>query len=252
MLVSLLGLGVACGGAAFTSVGRDDGGSGSESGAGGGSSSGDNGSSSGGGSSNGGNSSSGGGGSSGGGSSGGSTGSSGGCIGCVDGGPPTLCPAQVPTAGHGCAHDGLVCEYGASTVESCNTVATCSQSQWQVQSPGASMNCASSPGPMCPASYSAVPRNMHCSNFDLVCDYPEGRCACEALGGPVPLDASAAARWACQDPGSGNCPTPRPLLGSACNQAGVTCNYGACSVPGGSAEQCNNGIWTPAAIPCPL
>jgi hypothetical protein len=107
-------------------------------------------------------------------------------------------------------------------------------------------------GPMCPATFAAVPQNTHCGNYGLVCDYTQGRCACTTFAGPVAIDASAAARWICQNPSDATCPKPRAPLGSACSQQGLTCDYGSCSVPGGSAEQCDAGIWQQAFTPCPL
>jgi hypothetical protein len=243
LVISLTVLTGACGGATFTIVPGEDGGS--ESGGGsGGSGSGSGGSGSGGGGSNSGGS--------GGSSNGGNSGSSGGCNGgCVDSGLPSPCPSQLPASGRPCAPNGLVCEYGMSPVQSCDNVANCSASVWQIQGPSASANCAPGPGPMCPASFASVPQNTHCNSYGLICDYPQGRCACTVTSGPVPLDASAAARWACQNPATPGCPMPRAPLGSACTQQGLSCDYGACSVPGGTSEVCSSGIWKPGLVACP-
>jgi hypothetical protein len=105
-------------------------------------------------------------------------------------------------------------------------------------------------GGTCPSSFAGVPRNAHCSPYGLYCDYPQGRCACAVAAGPEPLDASAAAEWICQDP-QASCPQPRPPLGSACTQEGLQCDYGSCSIPGGTGEQCTGGIWVEAPVPCP-
>jgi hypothetical protein len=262
LVASLAGLTVACGGATFTiAPGEDSGSSGSSSGGSGssGSSSGGSGSSGsssggsgGGGSSSGGSGNGGSNGGSGGGSGGGSNGgSSGGCVnGCVDSGPPSACPSQLPASGRPCAPNGLACEYGMSPVQSCNSVANCSASVWQIQSPNGS-NCASGPGPMCPASFASVPQNTHCTNYGVICDYPQARCACTVTSGPALLDASAVARWICQNPTTAGCPTPRAPLGSACKQQGLSCDYGACSIPGGTSEVCDSGIWKPAMVACP-
>ncbi len=184
--------------------------------------------------------------------SGGGMGSSGGCAAaCTDAGIPSACPSALPTAGHACAPSGLECEYGKSTVEACNSVATCGSSGWQIRGSSTTANCAAGVGPQCPASYASVLQNTHCANFGLDCDYAMGRCACAVLSGPVVLDASAAARWICQEPAMG-CPKPRAPLGSPCAQDGLFCDYGTCSIAGGSAEQCTGGIWKTANTACPL
>jgi hypothetical protein len=103
---------------------------------------------------------------------------------------------------------------------------------------------------MCPATYFSVPRMSHCTPYGGWCDYPQGRCACTVQAGGVPLDASAEATWICQDP-QGGCPIPRPRLGTVCPQEGLTCDYGACDIPGGVAENCAGGIWTQAGVACP-
>jgi hypothetical protein len=81
-----------------------------------------------------------------------------------------------------------------------------------------------------------------------------GRCACEAYaGGPVLLvDSSVQGRWVCQDPGAQGCPLPRPPLGSTCTQNGLSCDYGTCTVPGGTAEICEGGIWKSTIVACPV
>jgi hypothetical protein len=104
---------------------------------------------------------------------------------------------------------------------------------------------------MCPATYASVPRMTHCEGYGGWCDYPQGRCACTVEGGAIPLDASAEAIWLCQDPGVAGCPVPRPRLGTVCSQEGLTCDYGACFVPGGIGESCTGGIWTQAGVACP-
>jgi len=101
-------------------------------------------------------------------------------------------------------------------------------------------------------SFASVPQGYHCVDNGLVCDYPQGRCACNASrGGPVLIDASASATWACQVPTTQGCPTPRPPLGSPCTQTGLFCDYGGCNIPGGTAEQCTGGRWQQAFAACP-
>jgi hypothetical protein len=260
LAIALSGLVAACGGAAFTGAGGDGGGSegggGSSSGVGGSSGGSSGGSASGGSSGSGsGSGSSGGSGSGSGSSSGGSSGggSSGGrCdAGCVDGGGPSPCPAHLPPVGTSCSQAGLECEYGTNPVQSCDFVATCTQSIWQIQSPSTSANCSISPAPTCPSSFSSVPQGSHCGSlYGLICNYPQGRCECTVSGGLVPLDASAVATWQCQDPSVG-CPIPRAPLGSACTQPNLNCDYGACFIQGGSAETCTNGVWKQSFVACP-
>ena len=242
LIVPLATMSFACGGATFTTDTDTD--------AGGGSSGGGSGSTSGGSSG----ASSGGGGSGGSGSSGGSTsggGSSGGCGDCVDSGPPVLCPPEAPTR-TACSPHGLECEYGSSPVQGCDTVSTCNGT-WQTQGP-TDTSCGATLDKGCPTTFEAASAGGSCSESGLVCDYPRGRCACGGgFGGPVLLvDGSIQGRWTCQDPSTAGCPVPRPPLGSACSQEGLFCDYGSCNVPGGSGEQCTSGIWTPAAVACPV
>jgi hypothetical protein len=164
------------------------------------------------------------------------------------------CPSSAPTDGTACGPQGLTCEWGSSPVPDCDTVALCNGGRWQVTPHGpGGLDCGGGPQGTCPASFSSVPRQQHCSPYGMYCDYPEGRCACAVPAGPgFPADASAVAEWICQDPQSG-CPQPRPVLGSACSpsQTNLECDYGACSIPGGTAESCTGGIWVQGGVACP-
>jgi hypothetical protein len=242
LIVPLAMMSLSCGGATFTTDTDAGGGS-----SGGGSSGGGSGSTSG---SSGGNGSSSGSGS--GGSSSGSGGSSGGCGDCADSGPPALCPPEPPTSRNACSPHGLECEYGSSPVQGCDTVSTCNGT-WQTQGP-TDTRCGATLDKGCPTTFEAASAGGSCSESGLVCNYPRGRCACGGgFGGPVLLvDGSIQGRWTCQDPSTAGCPIPRPPLGSACSQQGLACDYGSCNVPGGSGEQCSGGIWTPAAVACPV
>jgi len=64
------------------------------------------------------------------------------------------------------------------------------------------------------------------------------------------VDGSVQSHWACQDPATPACPLSRPSLGSACTQNGLFCNYGGCSVPGGTAVQCEGNLWQDAQVAC--
>ena len=168
------------------------------------------------------------------------------------GGVESPCPGSPPGDGSACGPQGLTCEWGASPVEACDEVALCNGGRWQVtaQGPGG-LDCMPGASGTCPSSFASVSRESHCSPYGLYCDYPQGRCACTVAAGPgFPADASAAALWLCQDPAPG-CPEPRPLLGSACAQEGLQCDYGSCDIPGGTAEACQGGLWTEAGVACP-
>ncbi len=164
------------------------------------------------------------------------------------------CPASVPSAGAACTRSGLECEYGTSPVTACNTVATCAGSTWTITPPNSSGGaCRGSLDSQCPATYALVPKGSHCSDPNLVCDYPRGRCACEAPTGGIVVLADASlmtTTWMCQT-GTTGCPDTRPALGTACSPEGTSCDYGACTIPDGTAEECTGGVWQSGAIACP-
>ncbi|HEX7604170.1 MAG TPA: hypothetical protein VF316_21275 [Polyangiaceae bacterium] len=171
----------------------------------------------------------------------------------VDGGATSPCPAQPPTAGAKCAPPAFTCEYGTSANRACNTVATCGPSgTWTTQTPG--LGCWVKNPPKCPSTYASVPQGTSCSDsYPLDCNYPEGICSCTPFGGgPMPMDASAAARWYCDVPADPQCPTPRAKLGTTCTTPDLLCDYGACTFPDGTAMMCNGGYWQPTDVPCPL
>ncbi len=232
LLLSLLAV-VACGGATFSGPDAGDGGGSSSGSASGGSSGSSSGSSSGGTTS-----------SSSGSSSGGTTSSS-------SGSPVAGCPGSLPTQFAPCSENGLVCEWGTSPDPSCDDSATCNSGSWAIPSAPAGV-CAPSAPIVCPSSFASVARMSACTPYGGFCDYPEGRCACSVPEGPAMMNPPSAI-WLCQDAGPG-CPTPRPRLGTPCSpkEEGMQCDYGSCTVPGGSAEQCTAGVWMPAAVGCPL
>ena len=179
----------------------------------------------------------------------------GGSSGSSSGGPGRgPCPASQPSAGSPCNPKGLTCEYGGpDDVQGCDTLATCQQGgTWAIQPPTVT-NCGTV-SPACPATYASVPQGSSCSSYGAVCDYDQGRCECTSGGGPVCItpDGSTCMFWFCQSPKTPGCPERRPALGSACSMPNLTCDYGACSVQGGSAEACTNGVWVETFIPCPL
>jgi hypothetical protein len=167
----------------------------------------------------------------------------------ADGGSTPVCPAASPGQGGACGPQGLTCEWGSSPLLECDVVGTCNGGRWEVTTVGPG-ECGPPPTGTCPSSFAAVPRGTHCSPDGLECTYPEGLCACAPTGGPPVVDASAITAWACQDPAPG-CPQPRPRLGTPCSQDGQQCDYGACTIPGGTAEACQGGLWVESAVHCP-
>ncbi len=169
-------------------------------------------------------------------------------------GGPSPCPSAPADDGSACGPQGLECEWGASNVEECDTVGHCNGGRWQVTSPAAgSSNCGASVDPACPASFGAVPAAGSCASDGLVCDYPQGRCACATPSIVTSLDGSVSPdEWFCQDPGAG-CPPLRPRVGSACQDSEAQyCDYGAeCTIPGGAVEACTGGIWVELPPSCP-
>jgi hypothetical protein len=52
--------------------------------------------------------------------------------------------------------------------------------------------------------------------------------------------------WSCSSPL--DCPEPRPRIGDACTDPGVTCDYGACF--GAPLLECQGGIWIEQDVAC--
>jgi hypothetical protein len=220
------GASAGCGGSTVSSGsdgGNDgQGGSGSSGSGGGSSSSGSGGSSSG--------SSSGSGGSGSNSGSGGSGSSSGG---------PSGCPANPPTNGMMCMHEGVECEYGTNPNPACNEVVECQNGTWA--GGGTGMMC---PTGLCPATYADVPLDKTCTPVGLDCPYPEGQCNCSYTS---PAGTGAMPTWHCFAPQG--CPEPRPPLGGPCSQPGLSCDYGACT--GGLSETCDGDYWVMQGVICP-
>lgn len=162
----------------------------------------------------------------------------------------TTCPSSPPVIGSACAGSSLACEYGTSPIVQCNELYTCRSGQWSADARGNDPPFCTPSTSGCPATRAAVPVSMACAPSGLECDYPTGRCACTTSNfGPVHLDAGT--EWICDSP-QGDCPAPRPLVGSACTSAGKTCDYGACTLPGGVSLTCEDGRWQDRPVPCPL
>jgi hypothetical protein len=145
------------------------------------------------------------------------------------------CPASPPAAGGSCPDTGLQCEYGTNPNLTCNELFDCTTSGWRNVSPPVTCT----PQSECPAKYlGPMSQSNPCpaSELDLTCAYPQGTCICSygelaTNGGPF---------WNCT-PTTPTCPSPRPLIGTACSDPGAQCDYGSCE--GGITIQCEDGIW---------
>jgi hypothetical protein len=176
--------------------------------------------------------------------------------GAPDAAGPVPCPVLQPTAQRSCAPEGRVCEYGASPVEECDTLATCTSGVWAIMMPNTSgKECPSGNDSTCPMTEDGITRGGVCTQAGAICDYLRGRCDCESGGSGVVvlmLDAgSITPTWRCQAPGMG-CPDARPNLGTACTTEGMSCDYGSCgAIIGGNAEICRDGVWQSENVACP-
>lgn len=182
-------------------------------------------------------SSSGGGSSSGSGSGGSSGSGSGG--GSSSGGGVSPCPPTPPGSGTACTTNGAACEYGTNPNPACNEIVDCMSGTWEGS--GMGMQC---PTGTCPASYADVPQGQTCMPSGLDCSYPQGQCNCSFTS---PSGTGTMPTWHCFTPQG--CPEPRPRLGDACTQEGLSCDYGACT--GGISETCAGGFWTWTMTACP-
>jgi hypothetical protein len=164
----------------------------------------------------------------------------------------TACPPVAPNAKTSCSVAGLQCEYGTDPDLSCDDLATCSSGSWQSTEGTAAQACPTPPATgACPATYAAAESAGTCSASGLACGYTQGRCDCAVATGGPPSVGTKPTRWLCDDPGT-SCPMPRPRVGSACTQSGLTCNYGACSIPDGVGLQCTGGLWQVSPVACAL
>lgn len=176
--------------------------------------------------------------------------------GAQDSGTSSKCPATVPPDQSPCAlPEGFRCEYGTSANTFCNQLATCTQGRWDIPPTGGDPQlCSGKNPPACAPTFASVPVGKSCTkDYPTSCEYPEGSCACAVnMNGPYPVDPAAVAKWFCAVPTEKGCPMPRPKIGSDCNVApSVTCDYGACILPGGAMLQCQGGSWQEAMWGCP-
>jgi hypothetical protein len=165
------------------------------------------------------------------------------------------CPSAEPSAGGTCQTPGIECEYGTNPNPSCNALFRCmapdqpdcaaGQCIWGTASAGGSCT-APDAGAACAATYATVPVNQQCTPQGLACAYAQGSCYCSLGAGPVSMGPP---KWLCVATPAG-CPGPRPNIGEACSEPGLSCDYGACL--GGVELACQNGQWQEQAVPCPV
>ena len=158
-----------------------------------------------------------------------------------DGGA-TACPAAQPTPGATC-YVAFDCEYGSDPDVDCDTVVSCIGGHWTVTTTPATTGCGTTNPPACPATYATL--GTSCVSGES-CSYPEARCDCSSqcgMAGHIGPDGGPEAEWCCPDApeSGGQCPSPRPRLGTECSTTAQECDYGGCS--GNVTLQCTDGVW---------
>lgn len=188
-----------------------------------------------------------------------------------DGGPPpdggpAGCPTTAPKSGDPCktASLSLTCEFGGvGNQRLCSTTATCIKGSsgieaWVVNPPAPSCVSSSDQNPgACPATFTTRPTGASCpSSAGLSCVYTQGMCGCIPCIGDGGGGGGGQQEWACDPfPSPTGCPVPRPLIGSACTQEGLSCGYGEqCGVVSGPNLGCRAGRWElqPSAAACAI
>jgi hypothetical protein len=167
--------------------------------------------------------------------------------------PP--CPGTPPQIGASCTNNDQICEYGSSWWLGCNTVLRCTAGTWQKDPLPGSGPCGElDAGGTCPATWaeaSALDASTACPALD--CQYPEGYCECVSGcggGGKMRFNSGVTGTWRCLAITAG-CPSPRPVLGTACDPPGMFCRYGwSCGC--GQELSCTGGLWQGGSTPpCP-
>jgi hypothetical protein len=149
----------------------------------------------------------------------------------------TACPAAAPAQGTQCTGSSsqIWCEYGSDPNSDCNTIAYCTSSGWQVSAAGdlnGDQNCPTVLTTACPATFATAANSGDVCTAIVNCQYPEGLCVCDQVGGALECTASAA-----------GCPATRPLAGTSCN-ADLCGSWGAGTCDGQSMI-CYCGLWQP-------
>ena len=169
--------------------------------------------------------------------------------------PYSACPSDPPTLGDPCSADGETCEYGPTWWLVCNTVLRCTHGTWQKDPISGPAPCDElDAGGPCPATWAEANATDAgpglCPAAD--CQYPEGYCECLShCGGGGMIHASIPGSWRCQA-ATPTCPSPRPLLGTSCDEPDSGfCNY---SWPCGCGQslECRGSVWEGyPSPPCP-
>jgi hypothetical protein len=165
------------------------------------------------------------------GASGGNTGTGGG-NGGSGGALPSICPAQIPTAGDLCDQEALLCTYGNDARPSCRTHSECNGGKW-----------ATTKQPNCdlavPCELTRVTGSV-CLIKSEECVSPDHFCACVCNPG------CSTYKWVCPSPGPG-CPAIAPNAGTGCSPSGTNCVYGVCDDMSPVRDQvrieCKDGAW---------
>lgn len=167
------------------------------------------------------------------------------------------CPVEIPESGAACStsDQAVSCEYRTPGEPAwCITSVGCDplgDGTVQNQAYGWSVASCLANSADCPSSY-ATAAGASCTTQGNGCGYDEGSCSCGQCwrGTPGAPDSSTALQWNCAT-WAGDCPSPRPLFGDACDPSmeGVSCNE--CSAAG-PPMQCKGGYWQAAPpAPCP-
>ena len=105
----------------------------------------------------------------------------------------------------------------------------------------------------CPATYGAVHVGASCTDTELTCGFPAGRCWCGPrayCGGAAPppevLAQLAEPGWQCEPIRTDGCPEVQPS--GACATPGKVCSYGDCCF---HELTCERGTWTRTGGGCP-
>jgi hypothetical protein len=148
------------------------------------------------------------------------------------------------------------CEYGSSADLGCNDQLGCIVADaklstgpfWRAVPALAALGCAMN---HCPGARADITDGARCdapmSQTEIpvpeyVCAYAEGTCGCSA--------GATGFTWTCVPPPSAPCPPTRPLIGQACDDDGLTCDYGACVFEHSAAVVCAEYRWQLAAVAC--
>ncbi len=170
-------------------------------------------------------------------------------------------PCATATLGAACTNAPDECELGDGAALGCNARIACNGFRW-VRSAD-------------PADCGTCPESADGGSAVGICEYPSERRTCALVAPEVdagtdaeaPADAGPDAEqaeagtdggapdsgdvriWTCVEAPEG-CPRVRPHVGLRC-VVPMTCDYGACALPGGQAMECEGEVWHVASVRCP-